>query len=129
MYYQMAGFWPEQVVKISWELTLIPNVICCRRSGCAATKDLSIFLLCKWEAVSKDMRQQRTWCILIYHEIFRLLAQYHRKCVRVLDFRRINPLLEEWGQQMAFHAHTLMLSSSQMVNLEKYHAQEKDKLC
>ena len=97
---------------------------------------MAIFLLLrrwhiagKWELVSKDMRQQRSWCILIYHEIFRLLAQYYRKCVRVLDYRRINPLLEEWGQQMAFHGHTLMLSSSQMVNLEKYHAQEKDKLC
>jgi hypothetical protein len=68
MYYQMAGFWPEQDVEISWELTLIPDVIRCRRSGCTATKELAIFLPLrrwhiagKWEAVSKDMRQHRTW--------------------------------------------------------------------
>ena len=44
MYYQMAGFWPEQVVEISRELTLIPDAIRCRRGGCAATKELAIFL-------------------------------------------------------------------------------------
>ena len=113
MYYMMTGFWPEQVQEICRELRLLPDVIRCRRSGCKAGKEMAIFLLLrrwhiagKWELVSKDMRQQRSWCILIYHEIFRMLAQYYRKCVRVLDYRRINPLLEEWGQQMAFHRGT-----------------------
>lgn len=45
MYYQMVGFWSDQVVEISQELTLIPDVIRCRRSGCTATKELAIFLL------------------------------------------------------------------------------------
>jgi hypothetical protein len=113
MYYQMTGYWPEQVTDICQELTLIPDVVRCRRTGCAATKEMVIFVMLRrwhiagtWEAVRKDTRQQQTWCILIYHEIFPLLTLNYRRCVRVLDFRRINPLLEEWGQQMAFHCGT-----------------------
>jgi hypothetical protein len=49
------------------------------------------------------MRQQRSWCLQIYHETFHLLAISYRKCVRVLDYRRINPLLEEWGQKLSLH--------------------------
>jgi hypothetical protein len=86
----MIGFWPEQVQEICLELRLLPDVIHCRRSGCKAGKEMAIFLLLRrWhiagkrELVSKDMQQQRSWCILIYHEIFQLLAQYYRKCVRV----------------------------------------------
>jgi len=71
---------------------------------------LALFLLLRqwhitgnWEAVCYDLRQQRSWCIQIYHEFFHLLAVNYRKGIRVLDYHRINPLLEEWGQQMSEH--------------------------
>jgi hypothetical protein len=50
-----------------------------------------------------DLRQQRGWCIQIYDELFKLLVVAYCKCVRVLDYRRINPKLEEWGRQMSLH--------------------------
>jgi hypothetical protein len=113
IYHQMTGFWPEQVQEICQELILIPDVIRCRRSGCSASKELAIFVMlrrwhiaAKWEVVSKDLRRQRSWCILIYHEIFCLVVRFYRKCVRVLDYRRITPLLEEWGQKMHEHCGT-----------------------
>jgi hypothetical protein len=62
MFYMMTGFWPEQVHQICQELTLLLDVICCRRSGCKAGKELAIFLLLrrwyiagKWEIIRKDM--------------------------------------------------------------------------
>jgi hypothetical protein len=42
-YYELTGFWLEQVVEITRELTLIPPVIKCRSTGCVAPKDLAIF--------------------------------------------------------------------------------------
>jgi hypothetical protein len=69
-YYELTGFWPEQVAEITRELTLIPPVIKCRSTGCIATKDLAIFVLLRrwhipgnWEGVSRDLHQQRGWCI------------------------------------------------------------------
>jgi len=62
MYYMMTGFWPEQVCEICHELTLLADVIHCRRNGYKAGKEMAIFLLLsrwhiagKWELVSKDM--------------------------------------------------------------------------
>ena len=61
-YYEMTGFWPEQLAEINQELTLIPDVIRCRRTGCFATKDLALFLLLRrwhmpgnWSSVSRDL--------------------------------------------------------------------------
>jgi hypothetical protein len=109
-YYEMTGFWPEQVDMISAELTLLPDVIKCRSTGCVASRHLAIFVLLRrwhkpgnWESVSRDLRQQRGWCMQIYHETFKLVASSYRKCVRVLDYRRILPKLEEWGQKMSMH--------------------------
>jgi hypothetical protein len=47
MFHQMTGFWPKQVNEISWELTLIPDVIRCRRTGCTAPKEMDIFCYVK----------------------------------------------------------------------------------
>jgi hypothetical protein len=105
-YYEMTWFWLEQLVEINQELTLIPDFIRCRRTGCFASKDLAIFLLLRrwhmpgnWSAVRRDLRWQCSWCIQIYHETFCLLAASYRICVRVFDYRWINPLLEEWGEK------------------------------
>ncbi len=88
----------------------IPDMIQCRKTWCAATKEQAIFLLLwrwhlstSWEIVSKDMRQHCSWCILIYYELFFLLAQHYKKLVRVLDYCRILPLLESWGVQKNKH--------------------------
>ena len=61
-YYEMTGFWPEQLAVLNQELTLIPDVIRCRRTGCSATKDLALFLLLRrwhmpgnWSSVSRDL--------------------------------------------------------------------------
>jgi hypothetical protein len=109
-FYELTGFCPEQVSEISRELIFIPPIIRCRSTGCIAPKELAIFLLLrrwhipgKWDGVSRDLRQQRGWCIQIYDELFKLLVVAYRKCVRVLDYRRINPKLEEWGRQMSLH--------------------------
>jgi hypothetical protein len=113
-FYLMTGFWPEKVSAISVALASIPDMIQCQKTRCAATKERAIFLLLwrwhlptSWEIVSKDMRQQHSWCILIYYELFFLLAQHYRKLVRVLDNGRILlPLLESWGVQMNEHCGT-----------------------
>jgi hypothetical protein len=39
-YYELTGFWPEQVTGIVAELTLLPDVIICRSTRCRALKDL-----------------------------------------------------------------------------------------
>ena len=39
----------------------------------------------------------------MYHATFQLVAASYKKCVGVLDYRRINPLLSLWGQQMSQH--------------------------
>jgi hypothetical protein len=113
IFHQMTGFWPEQVQEICQELILIPDIIRCRRSGCSASKELAIFVMLrrwhiadKWEVVSKEFRWQRSWCILIHHEIFCLVVRYYRKCVRVHNYRGITPLLEEWHQKMHLHCGT-----------------------
>jgi hypothetical protein len=109
-YFELTGFWPEQLKEINQELILLPDVIRCRRTGCCARRDMAIFLLLRrwhivgnWSAVSRDLRHQCSWCLQIYHEIFHLLASTYRKCVGVLDYRWINPLLEEWGQKLSLH--------------------------
>jgi len=113
MYYMLTGFWPEQVYARCLKLTLCPNVIHCRRSGCKAGKELAVFLLLrrqhiadKWEFLSKEIWQQWSRCILVYREFFWLLAKFYWKCMQVLDYRRTKPLLEEWGQKMAVHCGT-----------------------
>jgi hypothetical protein len=61
MYYQMTGFWSEEITEISNEVSLIPAVIECRRTGCCATKDLAVFVMLRrwhadnWEGVSRDL--------------------------------------------------------------------------
>jgi hypothetical protein len=98
------------VSEISRELIFIPPIIRCRSTGCVALKELAIFLLLRrWhipgkrDGVSWDLRQQWGWCIQIYDELFKLLVVSYRKCVRVLNYRWINPKLEEWGHQMSLH--------------------------
>jgi hypothetical protein len=85
-------------VDINFELTLLLDVIQCQTTGCKATKDLALYLLLgrwhlpgNWTFVSRDMRRQCSWCIQVYHESFCLFASSYRKCVRVLDYRHINP--------------------------------------
>jgi hypothetical protein len=57
-----------------------------------------------WESVSRDLHKQHLWCMQVYHEIFYLVvATYHILCVRVLDYYKILPKLEEWGQRMLSH--------------------------
>jgi hypothetical protein len=36
-------------------------------------------------------------------QIFSLLAQHYRRLVQVLDYRRINPLLADWSDEMVFN--------------------------
>jgi hypothetical protein len=59
-----------------------------------------------WSAVRRDLCHQRSWCLLIYHETFCLFAATYQKCVGVLDYCWINPLLEEWGQKISLHCGT-----------------------
>jgi hypothetical protein len=63
-FYELTGFWPEQVSEISRELIFIPPIIRCRSTGCIAPKESAIFLLLrrwhipgKWDGVSRDLRQ------------------------------------------------------------------------
>lgn len=80
--------WPEQLDGICRELTLLPDKIICRKPGCFASKDLSLFLLLRrWhvagncEAVSYDIHQQHSWCIQIYQETVHLLAVNYRSAL------------------------------------------------
>jgi hypothetical protein len=42
----------------------------------------------------------------MYHTTFWLVAALYQKCIRVLDYQRINPLLASWGEQMNLHCGT-----------------------
>jgi hypothetical protein len=72
---------------------------------------LSLFLLLRrwnkadtWEDVSRFMRHRRVWCITVYSLIFRLVAQNYRRCVTVIDYRRILPLLSDWSDEIVWHS-------------------------
>jgi len=106
-FYELTGFWPVQVQEICQNLSLIGDTIVCQSTRCTAPKDLAVFVLLRrwhiagtWELVAADMRQQRGWCIQIYLAFFQQLKDPYRKCVRVLDFRRIVPLLDTWSDMM-----------------------------
>jgi hypothetical protein len=43
VYYQLTGFWPEQLQEIFRELTLLPDRIRCRKTGCSTSKHLALF--------------------------------------------------------------------------------------
>jgi hypothetical protein len=106
-YYEMTGFWPEQVDAIISEFTFIPDCIQCQSIGCVASKHLAIFVVLRrwykagnWESVSRDLNQQHSWCMQVYHEIFKLVAAAYHVCVKVLDYCRIVPKLEEWANNV-----------------------------
>ena len=44
-FYELSGFWPGQLKEILENLTLIPERIVCPITRCAASKEVSIFLL------------------------------------------------------------------------------------
>jgi hypothetical protein len=105
-FHELSGFWPEQVHEICREMALIPGTIVCPSTRCTASKELALFVvLCRWhipsswELVGGDLRCQRGWCIQIYSTMFDELCKYH-VCVRVLDYRRIVPLLSTWSDMM-----------------------------
>jgi hypothetical protein len=109
-FHQLSGIWPGQFVEIINHLILIPVRIQCRQTRCSSTKSLAIFLMLRrwrktdnWEDVARDLRRGRVWCIKIYRSIFSLIARHYRRCVQVLDYCRIIPLLSEWSDLMVFH--------------------------
>jgi hypothetical protein len=102
-FYELSGFWPEQVHEICQEMALIPGTLVCPSTRCTASKELALFIaLCRWhipnswELVGADLRHQCGWCIQIYSTMFDELCKSHA-CVRVLDYRRIAPLLSTWS--------------------------------
>ena len=110
-FYQNTGFWPDQFMEVKNNLTLIPDVIRCQQSRCRSSKSLSLFLLLRrwnkadtWEDVSRFMRRGRVWCITVYRLIFRLVAQHYRRCVQVIDYRRILPLLSNRSDEIVWHS-------------------------
>jgi hypothetical protein len=50
VYYQLTGFWPEQLQEIFRELTLLPDRIRCRKTGCSTSKHLALFFIVKMMA-------------------------------------------------------------------------------
>jgi hypothetical protein len=107
-FYHFSGFWPDQFTKICENLILIPDVIICERTRCSTRKDLALFLLLRrrnkadtWDNVVGLLRRGRCWCIQIYRKFFSLLKRHYRRCVQVLDYRRIIPLF--WNGQMQLH--------------------------
>jgi hypothetical protein len=110
-FYPNTGFWPDQFMEVKNNLTLIPDVIRCRQSRCRTTKSLSLFLLLRrwnkadtWEDVSRFMRHRRVWCITVYCLIYQLAAQHCHRCVQVIDYRRILPLLSNWSGEIVWHS-------------------------
>ncbi len=108
-FYQLSGFWPVQFSEVANEMVLIPERIVCK-NRVTASKELALFILLRrwknedlWEEVGHDLRRQRSWCICIYHEIFRLVARCYRNCVRVIDYRRVIPKFSEWSDKMVAH--------------------------
>jgi hypothetical protein len=57
-----------------------------------------------WDEVSRVLQRGRVWCIKIYWALFRLLALHYRRCVQVIDYQGIIPLLEEWSDEMVHYS-------------------------
>jgi len=109
-FYQECGFWPSQLQEVIDNLILLPDNIVCQRTRVRATKSLAIFLMLrrwkkadKWEDVARTVRRGRVWCIQMYRITFSIVSQHYRRCVQVIDYRRIVPLLEEWSDQLVWH--------------------------
>jgi hypothetical protein len=110
-FYQLCGFWPEQLTEVVNNLVLIPDRIICEKTRCSSTKYLAIFLMLRrwnkadtWDDVARVMRRGRVWCLHIYRKIFKLLASHYRRCVQVIDYRRIIPLLADWSDEVVWHS-------------------------
>ena len=108
-FYYLVGFWPEQFRTICECLTLLPERIR-THSRCIATREEGLFLLllrwkhvASWENAANEMRRGRSWCITIYRAFFALCAKHYRKCVKIIDYRRILPLLESWSATLQAH--------------------------
>jgi hypothetical protein len=110
-FYQNTGFWPEQFTEVKNNLTLIPDLTRCQQTRCRSTKSLALFLLLRrwnkadtWEDNSRFVRRGRVWCIIVYRLIFQLLAQHYRRCVQVIGYRRILPLLSNCSDEIVWHS-------------------------
>mmetsp|Transcript_27674 Transcript_27674/g.39584 ORF Transcript_27674/g.39584 Transcript_27674/m.39584 type:complete len:148 (+) Transcript_27674:236-679(+) len=109
-FYCLVGFWPVQFHDICSCLSLIPARIK-TASHCVASREEALFLLllrwkhiATWDHTKRVMRRGRCWCITVYKAIFALVAQHYRRCVKVIDYRRVVSLLGDWTE--ALQAHT-----------------------
>jgi len=62
IYYQLFGFWLEQMEEICHKFVLLLDIIRCQTTGCCTPKHLALFLLLRrwhiagnWESVSYDL--------------------------------------------------------------------------
>ena len=49
-----------------------------------------------WEKVAKFFQAGRVWCIVIYKATINDLCFHYRQVVKVIDYARVTPKLEEW---------------------------------
>jgi hypothetical protein len=49
-FYQLSGFWPDQLIEVADNLLLLPDIMACDRTHCSVSKTLALFvMLRRWQ--------------------------------------------------------------------------------
>lgn len=98
-FYTLVVFWPVQFCDICSCFSVLPARIK-TASHCRASWEEALFLLlllwkhiATWDYTKWLMRRGQCWCVTMYKPIFALVARHYRRCVKVIDYRCVVPLL------------------------------------
>jgi hypothetical protein len=99
-----TSFLLEQFMEVKNNLAFIPDLIRCWKSRCRSTKSLALFYFSgngiRWAVYV-------LWKGLVYYSVlpyFWLPAQHFWRCVQVIYYRRILPLLSNWSDEIVWHS-------------------------
>jgi hypothetical protein len=100
-----------QIEEVIDYLLLLLDTIVCAATWSSSSKQLAFVLLLRqwnkadtWDDVSHVLQRGRVWCIKIYWALFQLLAPHYHRCVQVIDYQCIIPLLQEWSDEMVHYS-------------------------
>ena len=107
-FYNLFGFNKDNFLEIAQALELIPATVRDPLTRCRCEKKLALCIMLRrwaladtWKEVEECFRIRRCKLIRLYKTIIRLLAASYRRCLKILDFRRIMPLLDGWSALLA----------------------------
>jgi len=75
VYYQLSGFWLEQMEEICHEFVLLPEIIRCQSTGCCAPKHLALLLLLRRWHIAGNWESIAMICVTNAVSVFRCITQ------------------------------------------------------